>query len=58
MKLDPKTIRVLSRLTDRMDLVRKSPHRYEIDPDDQAALVPVAEQLEARLAAIRIIKAG
>jgi hypothetical protein len=58
MKLDPKTIRVLSRLTDRMDLIRKSPHRYEIDADDLTALVPVAEQLEARLAAIRIIKAG
>jgi hypothetical protein len=49
---------VLSRLTDRMDLVRKSPHRYEIDPDDLAALVPVAEQLETLLGAIRVIKAG
>ncbi len=58
MKLDPKTIRVLSRLTDRMDLVRKSPHRYEIAPDDLAALVPVAEQLETLLGAIRVIKAG
>lgn len=58
MKIDPKTIRVLSRLTDRMDLIRKSPHRYEIDADDLAALVPVAEQLEARLATIKVIKAG
>ncbi len=58
MKLDPQTVRALSRLTDRMDLIRKSPHRYEIDPDDLAALGPVAVQLETLLAAIRIIKAG
>jgi hypothetical protein len=58
MKLDPQTVRALSRLTDRMDLIRKSPHRYEIDADDLAALGPVAVQLETLLAAIRIIKAG
>jgi hypothetical protein len=58
MKLDHKTIRVLSRLTDRMDLIRKSPHRYEINEDDMAALLPVAEHLETLLTTIRIIKAG
>lgn len=58
MALDPKTIRILSRLTDRMDLIRKHPHRYEIAHDDLAALTPVAEQLETLLSSIKIIKAG
>ena len=58
MALAPKTIRILSRLTDRMDLIRKHPHRYEIASDDLAALMPVAEQLETLLSSIKIIKAG
>ena len=58
MALDPKTTRLLSRLTDRMDLIRKHPHRYEIAQDDLSALMPVAEQLEALLTSIKTIKAG
>lgn len=58
MKLDQKTVRLLSRLTDRMDLIRKSPHRYELEASDHDQIVPVAEQLEALLATIKIIKAG
>lgn len=58
MALDPKTIRLFSRLTDRMDLIRKHPHRYEIAQHDLAALMPVAEQLEALLTSIKTIKAG
>ncbi len=58
MALDPKTVRLLSRLTDRMDLIRKHPHRYEIAPDDLAALMPIAEQLETLLTSIKTIKAG
>jgi hypothetical protein len=58
MALDPKTIRILSRLTDRMDLIRKHPHRYEIAADDLQLLMPVAEQLETLLSSIKIIKAG
>lgn len=58
MALDPQTIRLFSRLTDRMDLIRKHPHRYEIDAAALEALRPVAAQLEALLANIRTIKAG
>jgi hypothetical protein len=58
MKLDPKTTRLLGRITDRMDLVRKNPHRYEIDPDVQTELVEAASRLEALLTKIQTIKAG
>lgn len=58
MKLDSTTIRMLGRLTDRMDLIRKNPHRYEIDADVLAQITPVAERLEALLATIKVIKAG
>jgi hypothetical protein len=58
MKLDVKTIRLLGRLTDRMDLIRKHPHRYEIDPENMPELDAVAHQLETLLAKIRTIKMG
>ena len=58
MKLDPKTIRMLGRLTDRMDLIRKHPHRYETDADALTEISSAAEQLEGVLAKIRVIKAG
>lgn len=58
MKLDSTTIRLLGRLTDRMDLIRKNPHRYEIDAGSLGQIAPVAERLEALLATIKIIKAG
>ena len=58
MKLDPLTIRLLGRLTDRMDLIRKHPLRYDISPEALAALRPVAEQLEALLEKITVVKVG
>jgi ribosomal protein S15P/S13E len=58
MKLDVNTIRVLGRLTDRMNLIRKHPHRYEIDPESMHELGAVAHQLEALLAKIKTIKVG
>lgn len=58
MKLDPLTIRLLGRLTDRMDLIRKHPLRYEITQEDLAELRPVAEQLERQLEKIKVVKVG
>lgn len=58
MKLDVKTVRLLDRLTDRMNLIRKNPHRYEVDEDVQQALGRTCEELERLLATIRTIKAG
>ena len=56
--LDPYAIRLLSRLTDRMDLIRKNPHRYRIEPRDRDEIVQIAEQLELLLTRIQTIKAG
>jgi hypothetical protein len=58
MKLDVTTIRLLSRLTDRMDLIRKHPHRYEIDPQDLADLAASASKVETLLAKVKTLKAG
>jgi hypothetical protein len=58
MKLDVKTIRLLGRLTDRMDLIRKHPHRYEIAPENMPELDAVAHHRETLLAKIRTIKMG
>lgn len=58
MKFDTKTIRVLSRITDRMDLIRKNPHRYEIEPDDLTALAAAAQRVEDLLVNVRTLKAG
>jgi hypothetical protein len=58
MKLDPKTTRLLGRITDRMDLIRKNPHRYEIDADVMTELAEVAGRLEGLLTRIQTIKAG
>ncbi len=58
MKFDPQTIRVLGRLTDRMDLIRKNPHRYEVHAAVQAEIELAAQRLEALLAKVTIIKAG
>jgi hypothetical protein len=58
MKLDVKTVRLLGRLTDRMDLIRKHPHRYEIDPESMTELEAVAHQLETLLEKIKTIKMG
>jgi hypothetical protein len=58
MKFDVPTIRLMSRLTDRMDLIRKYPHRYEIEPQDLADLGTSAQQVEALLAKVKTVKAG
>ena len=58
MKFDPQTIRLLGRLTDRMDLIRKNPHRYEVHAAVQAEIESAAQRLEMLLAKVTIIKAG
>ena len=58
MKLDIKTVRLLSRITDRMDLIRKNPHRSELDAEDLTEIAAAAERLEHSLARVRVIKAG
>jgi hypothetical protein len=58
MKFDVNTLRVLSRITDRMDLIRKHPHRYEIDAEVLAQLGQAAQRVEDLLTKIRIVKAG
>jgi hypothetical protein len=58
MKLDVNTIRLLGRLTDRMNLIRKHPHRYEIDADSMTELGAAARQLESLLDQVKTIKMG
>lgn len=58
MKLDVTTVRLLGRLTDRMNLIRKHPHRYEIDPENMTELGAVAHQLEKLLDKVKTIKMG
>ena len=58
MKFDPQTIRLLGRLTDRMDLIRKNPHRYQVAPAVQAEIDSAAERLESLLTKVTTIKAG
>ena len=58
MTFDPQTIRVLGRLTDRMDQIRKNPHRYQVPPAVEREIESAAERLEALLAKVTIIKAG
>ena len=58
MKFDPQTIRLLGRLTDRMDVIRKNPHRYEVPAGVANEIEEFAERLEKLLARVTIIKAG
>lgn len=58
MKFDVQTLRILSRITDRIDLIRKHPHRYEIDAEVLGQLTPAAQRVEELLTKVRIIKAG
>jgi hypothetical protein len=58
MKLALETVRLLGRLTDRMNLIRKHPHRYEIDADSHTELAAVAHQLETLLERVKTIKMG
>ena len=58
MTFDPQTIRLLGRLTDRMDQIRKNPHRYQVPPVVEQEIESAAERLEALLAKVTTIKAG
>ena len=58
MKLDVNTVRLLGRLTDRMNLIRKQPLRYEIDPENMIELGAVAHRLETLLDKVKTIKMG
>ena len=58
MNFDPQTIRLLGRLTDRMDQIRKNPHRYQVAPAVEREIGSAAERLEALLTKVTIIKAG
>ena len=58
MKLDPKTTRLISRITDRMDLIRKHPLRYDDDPAVLTELAAAVERLEALLGKIKTVKVG
>lgn len=58
MKLDPLTVRLLYRLTARLDLIRRSPLRYDVDQEDLDALRHRLSELEGVLDRIRIVKVG
>ena len=58
MKFHPQIIRLLGRLTDRMDVIRKNPHRYEVPAGVEDEIQQLAERLETLLARVTIIKAG
>ena len=58
IKFDVKTIRILGRLTDRMDAIRKNPHRYEIEADDLTEIHDACVRLEAVLVRVKTLKAG
>ena len=58
MTLDISTVRVLSRITDRLDLIRKHPRRYDVAPDDLAMIRNRAEEFERLLEHIKVIKVG
>jgi hypothetical protein len=58
MKFDVNTVRILHRLTDRMNLIRKHPLRYEIDADALEELQTTAVQLEEVLTKIKTVPVG
>ena len=58
MKFDPQVIRLLGRLTDRMDSIRKNPHRYEVPPAVAHEIEEYARRLETQLAKVTTVKAG
>ena len=58
MKFEPQTIRLMGRLTDRMDAIRKNPHRYEVPPAVAQEMVKLAERMETLLTQVTTIKAG
>lgn len=58
MKFDPQVIRLLGRVTDRLDQIRKNPHRYQVQPAVASEIENHAAQLEALLTKVTTIKAG
>jgi hypothetical protein len=58
MKFDTNTVRLLHRLTDRMNLIRKHPLRYDIDPDALKRLQATAVELEEVLTKIKTVPVG
>ena len=58
MKFDVQTIRAIGRLTDRMDAIRKNPHRYDVVPDVQKDIATHAKALEDLLAKVTVTKAS
>jgi hypothetical protein len=58
MKLDHQTLRLLGRLTDRMNLIRKHPLRYDVEPKDLQLISSVAAELENLLARVRPVPVG
>jgi hypothetical protein len=55
MKADNTTIRLLDRVTDRLNAIRKHPRRYEMTDEDHALLRETAQKLEAILARVRVV---
>lgn len=58
MKLDIRTLRLFNRVTDRMNEIRKNPHRYDIDAEDMDELAALTEKLEQRLLKVKVITAN
>jgi hypothetical protein len=58
MKLDHQTLRSLGRLTDRMNLIRKHPLRYEVEPADLQQIAAAAAELERLLGRIKGVPVG
>jgi hypothetical protein len=57
-KFDPQTIRVLGRVTDKLNAIRKNPHRYEVPAGVAQEMEKLAERLEALADRVTTIKAG
>ena len=58
MKLDVQTIRAIGRVTDRMDAIRKNPHRYDVTPDVHKEIAAQTKALEELLAKVTVLRAG
>ena len=55
MKADNTTIRLLDRVTDRLNAIRKHPRRYEMTVEDHALLRDTAQKLEEILGRVRVV---
>jgi hypothetical protein len=58
MKLDHQTLRVLGRLTDHMNLIRKRPQLYDVEPTDLQLISSVAAELESLLTRVKPVPVG